>query len=642
MPESLIVIDNLLKDEKDLNNYCDFKKINLLLELLDYKVKNYDNTKDYNYLSKIFPEISNSLLNIKENGINDIIVKVNSVHYSLKVQIELMKEKESIVDQFLKDTIDNIEALTLALNYDYLTEYHGNKYSLMEFLVFKLKNPVMIADAIKRFPYVVNLVDSDGNSLFSKIVQNYIEEIITFSLTKNSSNDELVYYDNILNLFFTSKELYVDYIFERDTVRNIDNLLDSLDFSKDNINYEKFIFWLDTLKETLQKKEMANNFNFEDLLYKYDIPSDFSLVIKKETNRIVDNFQNVINKSQHSLKNEYIITMDGFGAEEIDDGLSVRKLANGNYLLGVYIANPTKIVPENNIIFQEMEKRTSSIYLSDRTIAMYPPIISKDLLSLKEKRNNLTMAYYLEIDSQTGEIVNFEVKEQVSLVNCNLSYNEVNNYFKTGCCDYLLSETLDNMQIVTELLDKKLHIEDFYKKLYRTTKSNSKKPGTSFTKSQKIVELAMLITNYQIATLMDLKKYPFIYRNHLVNEEQALEIENLKNLFQNDEDFSEFEKHFKVLTSTYPKAYLDTFNKGHFGLGLSHYSHVTSPLRREEDNLNSIAIREFLFDNPTDKRAYEIEELLKSGACYINKRRKPIEEFEENYELGKMLEKKSS
>ena len=152
----------------------------------------------------------------------------------------------------------------------------------------------------------------------------------------------------------------------------------------------------------------------------------------------------------------------------------------------------------------------------------------------------------------------------------------------------------------------------------------------------------MLITNYQIATLMDLKKYPFIYRNHLVNEEQALEIENLKNLFQNDEDFSEFEKHFKVLTSTYPKAYLDTFNKGHFGLGLSHYSHVTSPLRREEDNLNSIAIREFLFDNPTDKRAYEIEELLKSGACYINKRRKPIEEFEENYELGKMLEKKSS
>ena len=68
-----------------------------------------------------------------------IISKVNSIHYSIKEQIELEKKQNIEVSSFLKDTIDNIEALTLALNYDYITEYHGNKYSLMEFLVFKLK-----------------------------------------------------------------------------------------------------------------------------------------------------------------------------------------------------------------------------------------------------------------------------------------------------------------------------------------------------------------------------------------------------------------------------------------------------------------------------------------------------------------------
>lgn len=191
------------------------------------------------------------------------------------------------------------------------------------------------------------------------------------------------------------------------------------------------------------------------------------------------------------------------------------------------------------------------------------------------------------------------------------------------------------MAIISEILNKKLNIEDFYRKLYRSASNKN----NVLTKSQKIVELSMLITNYQIAKYMDFKGYPFIYRNHKVNEEQKLEIERLRELFQDEQDFAKFEKHFKVLTSTYPRAQLNTTNEGHFGLGISHYSHVTSPLRREEDNLNHLAIREFVFNNPTDKRAYELETLLSKAANYMNKRRKPIEDFSINYELGKHLEK---
>lgn len=636
MTDILKELDIKLKTNGNVDEYKSEKQGDLLLELLYYKIKNYNHEENYDYLSQIFKIIPFCFFNISDQKLPNIISKVNSIHYSIKEQIELEKKQNIEVSSFLKDTIDNIEALTLALNYDYITEYHGNKYSLMEFLVFKLKNPVMIADTIKRFPYVVNLIDSNMKSIFSRIVESYIEAILDFSHVKNKSNDEVVYFDNILALFLTSKELYIDYEYEKEMIKNIECIIDNIDFTNDDINQEKLIFWLNSLKDTLEKKEPSNNFQLDDLLYKYDIPDTFSIVITKEVERISRRLPELLNKMEKNNNDEFIVTIDGDSAYEIDDGLSVRKSSNGNYILGVHIANPTALIKENNIIFEEAKKRTTSIYLSDRTIAMYPSYISKDLMSLQENQYNMALSFYIEINSSTSEVENIDIKEQKIFVNRNLTYDQVNDYLNgTKVTDYLLSSSIEELAIISEILNKKLNIEDFYRKLYRSASNKN----NVLTKSQKIVELSMLITNYQIAKYMDFKGYPFIYRNHKVNEEQKLEIERLRELFQDEQDFAKFEKHFKVLTSTYPRAQLNTTNEGHFGLGISHYSHVTSPLRREEDNLNHLAIREFVFNNPTDKRAYELETLLSKAANYMNKRRKPIEDFSINYELGKHLEK---
>ncbi len=636
MTDILKELDIKLKTNGNFDEYKSEKQGDLLLELLYYKIKNYNHEESYDYLSQIFKIIPFCFFNISNQKLPNIISKVNSIHYSIKEQIELEKKQNIEVSSFLKDTVDNIEALTLALNYDYITEYHGNKYSLMEFLVFKLKNPVMIADAIKRFPYVVNLIDSNMKSIFSRIVESYIEAILDFSHVKNKSNDEVVYFDNILALFLTSKELYIDYEYEKEMIKNIECIIDNIDFTNDDINQEKLIFWLNSLKDTLEKKEPSNNFQLDDLLYKYDIPDTFSIVITKEVERISRRLPELLNKMEKNNNDEFIVTIDGDSAYEIDDGLSVRKSSNGNYILGVHIANPTALIKENNIIFEEAKKRTTSIYLSDRTIAMYPSYISKDLMSLQENQYNMALSFYIEINPSTSEVENIDIKEQKIFVNRNLTYDQVNDYLNgTKVTDYLLSSSIEELAIISEILNKKLNIEDFYRKLYRSASNKN----NVLTKSQKIVELSMLITNYQIAKYMDFKGYPFIYRNHKVNEEQKLEIERLRELFQDEQDFANFEKHFKVLTSTYPRAQLNTTNEGHFGLGISHYSHVTSPLRREEDNLNHLAIREFIFNNPTDKRAYELETLLSKAANYTNKRRKPIEDFSINYELGKHLEK---
>ena len=639
MRNELIVIDDKLKRGENLEEYKDVKKIDLLIELLEYKIRNYDRNEDYNYLSRIFKIIPDTLLKLKNHDSKEIISGINAIHYFLRERIEIEKENDREVSNFLKDTIDNIEALTLALNYDYLTEYHGNKYSLMEFLIFKLKNPVMIEDAIKRFPYIVNLVDEEGKSLFSRVVDNYIESAFLYSVSvkDNLSNDEIIYYDSILALFLTSKELYIDYLYERETIKNIEYILDNTDFSNKKINQESLVFWLDLLKENLERKEVSNSFLYEDLLYKYGIRSNFPIVINKEAKRIMSRFDSAINCLEKNDKEEFVITIDGDDAYEIDDALSVKKLDNGNYLLGVHIANPTRIIEDTNLIFDEAKKRTTSIYLSDRTISMYPDIVSKQTLSLSADKYNLAMLFYLEIEPSTCDVVNFSVFEKSLKVNKNLTYDNVNSYLVNKPDDYLLAKTLEELEIVSEILDKRLKIEDFYRKLYRST--NDKKKGLVFTKSKKVVELAMLIANYQAAVCMNKNNYPFIYRNHKVNQEEALEISNIRQLFKEEDDVLRFEKHFNFLQSMYPRAYLSTLNEGHFGLGLSHYSHVTSPLRRMEDNLNHIAIRKFLLGKPTDKEAYYIEELLNREANYINKRRKPIEDFSNYYELGKRLVK---
>lgn len=636
MTDILKNIDEKLKNNAHLDEYNNEKKGELLLNLLSYKIKHYNRKENYDYLAKVFTIIPSCYLNTSSERMPDIISKINLLHYSIKEQIELEKSQNLEVSQFLKDTIDNIEALTLALNYDYITEYHGNKYSLMEFLIFKLKNQVMIEDAIKRFPYVVNLVDSNMKSIFSRVIENYIEAILDFTSSPSKSNDEVVYFDNILVLFLSSKELYIDYEYEQEVIRNIECLIESADFTNSDVNQEKRIFWLNILKETLEKKAQSNDFKIEDLLYKYDIPEAFSIVITKEVERVRKRLPEILNKSKEGEKTEFIITIDGDEAYEIDDGLSVRKGPSGNYILGVHIANPTALIKENNIIFEEIKRRTSSIYLSDRTIAMYPPLISKDLMSLKEHQENMALSFYLEINPLTSEVESIDVKEQKIFVDCNLTYEDVNRYLsQEQAANYLLAESLEDLANLSEILNRRLNTEDFYRRLYRQASNKNQ----VLTKSQKIVELAMLITNYQIAKYMNQKGYPFIYRNHKVNEEQALEIERLRGLFQEEQDFAKFEKHFKVLTSTYPRAKLDTINEGHFGLGISHYSHVTSPLRREEDNLNHLAIREFIFNTPTDKRAYELEELLTKEASFMNKKRKPIEDFSINYERGKKLEK---
>lgn len=139
MTDILKELDIKLKTNGNFDEYKSEKQGDLLLELLYYKIKNYNHEESYDYLSQIFKIIPFCFFNISDQKLPNIISKVNSIHYSIKEQIELEKKQNIEVSSFLKDTIDNIEALTLALNYDYITEYHGNKYSLMEFLVFKLK-----------------------------------------------------------------------------------------------------------------------------------------------------------------------------------------------------------------------------------------------------------------------------------------------------------------------------------------------------------------------------------------------------------------------------------------------------------------------------------------------------------------------
>ena len=121
-----------------------------------------------------------------------------------------------------------------------------------------------------------------------------------------------------------------------------------------DLTKRKYIFWLNNLLEKLENIDInENTFDFNILCYKHDIKEKFDQGLLSEANRLYHNLDMNKFKNRRIVDNEYIIAIDGEDAEEIDDSLSIRKLKNGNYLIGVHIADPGGYLSIDNIIMEE-------------------------------------------------------------------------------------------------------------------------------------------------------------------------------------------------------------------------------------------------------------------------------------------------
>ena len=336
--------------------------------------------------------------------------------------------------------------------------------------------------------------------------------------------------------------------------------------------------------------------------------------------------------------NDYIISIDSEKAYEIDDALSCVKLDNGNYLLGVHISSVLSYFPYDSEIVQGAIERNQSIYLhkkfqledgtESKTIPIFPYEFSTDTGSLISGKPKFARSYYYEIDKD-GNIVNEIFYKSIIVNSRRTNFDELNKALQEGTDDKQFEETIRNLKVVTDMLASKNKAAYLYEQIKENTEDYAdlrvKKSG-----AQNIVYQAMMLTGHRVAEFFARNNYPFIYRVHEVNEENAEKLQFLIETLNKSYGGQQFEKLYHILEGVYPKGWYAMEGR-HSGLGLDHYCHCTSGLRRAADIVAEHALEVCYDKTPTEEELEELRRDIEEKIKIINDKQKPIEWFAKEY-----------
>ena len=364
------------------------------------------------------------------------------------------------------------------------------------------------------------------------------------------------------------------------------------------------------------------------VIKKYGLPYVFTEDVINEANLIPETISKEEINRREDFREDRIVTIDGSDAKDFDDAVSIEKLENGNYKLGVHIADVTHYVKYGMAIDEEALERGTSVYLVDRVIPMLPEKLSNNVCSLKPDEDRLTMSIIMEIN-KSGKVVNHNIYEGVIRSSARLIYDDVSNFLEhdNEKARKLLEEKniADDLKIMEELAEI-LYI--------RREKRGA--IGFNFPESQivldkegrpteikeremrvgnKIIEEFMLISNETVSEHMFWTDTPFLYRIHEDPDDEKVEaFKKFLNLFGyklragsdgiEPRHFQELLKKIKgtneervismIMLRALKKAKYSTIEEGHFGLAADYYSHFTSPIRRYPDLQIHRIIREFI------------------------------------------------
>ncbi len=630
-------VDKILKENGEITDLIisKSKMRNLLLDLIEHKVDNfnYETNNDYSYLLKIFDYFP-FYFQVNFNDKKEYYLRMQGIIGKIK---ELIKQKPGNINknskqfQFLKKLIDNLEGSTLSFLYnDYINNYDGSKYDFINYLVFDVKRISLVEDAIKRFPYIVNVETKDSEKLIDNVIRKYIDELNIYTEKKELNNlDDLIYYDEVLKLLLGSDKLNFDIDRRKEWLNDINGFIDNMNsFKFNDLTKQKHVFFLNDLCDLIMGRQECH---LDYLEYKYDVKCNFNQSINAECKRILNNKGT---SDRYIIKDDIILTFDGKDAKEIDDALSIRRLENGNYYLGVHIADPLFFIGNNSIIYDEAKRRTTSIYLSDMTVSMFPSELSSNSASLLEGKMRPATSYYYEISS-TGELVNYQFFKSYIYVYKNMTYQRFNEILCEGCDDLNIMRTITDLATIEPLLSRIYRIDPYYEKINRQDMNITDTNIIGSSISEKLVESAMVYNNHQVASYFDSKGLPFVYRVHAIDETERTKLEQFSRSINLNDSKSEYSKYINLIKNVYPKATYSLNNYGHSGLNLETYAHITSPLRRFADILASECLDKFYFNKFNDEDVYYFSDSLKDSVNRINQKRLSIEVFSANYEKSK-------
>ena len=372
-------------------------------------------------------------------------------------------------------------------------------------------------------------------------------------------------------------------------------------------------------------KPGEHNTEIHAILAEYGLPSDFPIEVEAEANKIDTSITEEEIKKRRDLRNVLTFTIDPKDAKDFDDALSFKLLDNGNYEIGVHIADVSHYLQEGTLLDEEAYNRATSVYLVDRVVPMLPEVLSNYACSLRPQEEKYTFSAIFQLNNK-AEVVDTWFGRTVIYSDQRFAYEEAQNIIETKSdiipteisitgSEYIVPKPIVEATLKLDELAKTLRKKrmaagaiSFDKVEVKFHLNNEAEPVGVYFKQSKdanhLIEEFMLLANRKVAEFIGKQKKTFIYRIHdEPNEDKLINLQtviskfgysinfrskqdissSLNNLLSEVQGKKEQNLIDTLTIRSMSKAVYSTENIGHYGLAFDYYSHFTSPIRRYPD-----------------------------------------------------------
>ena len=408
--------------------------------------------------------------------------------------------------------------------------------------------------------------------------------------------------------------------------------------------------------EVLGKKG-ERGVEIDSIIRAHGLPEEFPKKVIDEANYVSSQDLEDEIARRLDLRHLDIFTIDGEDAKDLDDAISIEVLPNGNYKLGVHIADVTHYVREKSKLDKEALKRATSVYLVDKVIPMLPKQLSNGVCSLNPFEDKLTLSCIMEID-ENGKVVNSEIAETVINSKARMTYTEVSDILEKD--DEKLKQTFakqvedfKNAEKLARILMKRRERRgaidfDFPEAKIILNREGKVVDIKCYERriSNKMIEEFMLVANETVAEHFYWLQLPFVYRIHETPSAEKMEDLNkfiatfgyhikgdledvhpkeIQSLVEKIKGTKEEESISTIALRSMKQAKYSPQCIGHFGLAAKYYCHFTSPIRRYPDLQIHRIIKEQLNNKLNNKRQEQLSHIVEYASTQSSERERAAE-----------------
>ena len=384
----------------------------------------------------------------------------------------------------------------------------------------------------------------------------------------------------------------------------------------------------------------------------HGLPEEFPKKVLEEAQKVAVPIPQEEIDRRLDIRDLNIFTIDGEDAKDLDDAISIERLSNGNFKLGVHIADVTHYVHEKSKLDKEALKRATSVYLVDTVIPMLPKTLSNGVCSLNPHEDKLTLSVFMEIDRK-GNVKQYDIKETIINSKARMTYTEVSDILENDdeelkakyshvAQDFKTAEVL--ARILMDRRSKRGAIDfDFPEAKIILTPEGKVSDIKEYERriSNRIIEEFMLITNETVAEHYFWLNIPFVYRIHetpspekmqelgkfvstfgytIKGELEEVHPKALQSIINAIKGKREEEAISTIMLRSLKQARYSPECSGHFGLAANYYSHFTSPIRRYPDLQIHRIMKEHLNNKINKKRQEQLVNIVDYASTQSSER----------------------